>query len=1250
VTEPLRPAALRLRGSALIEASAGTGKTWTIAALYLRLVLGHGDVVTRVGRPLVPAEILVMTFTRAATRELQERIRDRLVQAAAVFRGHGSILLQDEFLVELLAAYPEGAARETAAWRLERAAQGMDEAAIHTLDAWCQRVLRDRASTPELSPGSEVLPDSHDLRLEAARDVWRQQVYPLDRLTLQAVQQVWSEPEQMAREAELVADKALPNLPAASSWSTVVASSVDALAKTKSAWRQRTEDIEAWLMPRLMERDPPFKKNLIAPDKLQSWLEALRTWALDPLAERPTLPESAWRRLTPQGVREALKAGTSLPALPGCFEDFETLQRQLRELQPRATLLRALAAHQVEERLQALKRQGHLQNHVDLQRALDEALNADEQGERAVRWRAQLLDHYPAALVDEFQDTSPLQLSILDRLYRIRDNDPDSLLLLIGDPKQSIYAFRGADIHSYLRARDAVPGRQYALQKNFRSSEALVTSVNTMFAEAEQREGLGAFKFGSLDGGKTKRLPFVPVAAAGRADTLLLAENPGPAITLCVEGPISGAVSARKRFAAHCARAIRDLLSGQGTRFVQPGRPDCALRPADVAVLVRSHVEATQVREALDAVGLPSVFLSDRDSVFAAPEAADLLRLLQAIAAPRDMRLTRAALATELLGLSLQQLQALADDEDAFETQAARLLSLSSVWHRQGLVGMVRAFLHRFELPGRWLLQAGGERRLTNLLHVSELVQEAEGSDRAPSAQIRWLSRQIADALAGVAASEERVLRLESDADRVQVVTVHKSKGLEYPVVFLPFATQVRSAQNDRAWALWLVDDDGGRRVVLDPTDADRAQADLEQQREDLRLLYVALTRARHAIWVGASLHTVGSSKALSWHRSALGFLLTGAEPCEAAVVQQALAALTQRCPSIRLLHATADHGASTAPVPPWTDGVARRPMRPLEVYAATFERQWTVASYSSLVRDPGGTTAAPRASPADTAEADEADTSLLWLAESRLRRDEPEAAADVAPSLSAGAGQAWHRFPRGALAGDFLHGQLEWLAGEGFALADNPGLQQALRRRCERQGWGHRSDEVQAWLERVCCQTLPPLQVSLQHLGRALPELEFWLPSDGLTTDALDDLCSRHCLPGQRRRPLSQRQLSGLLMGFADLVFEHQGRYWVLDYKSNALGDDDHAYTHGALERAVLAHRYDVQAALYLLPLHRLLRRRLGAAYRPSHHLGGAISMFLRGIAAANAGCLVLPAVPALLEELDALLPTGTQAAGARS
>jgi exodeoxyribonuclease V beta subunit len=234
----------------------------------------------------------------------------------------------------------------------------------------------------------------------------------------------------------------------------------------------------------------------------------------------------------------------------------------------------------------------------------------------------------------------------------------------------------------------------------------------------------------------------------------------------------------------------------------------------------------------------------------------------------------------------------------------------------------------------------------------------------------------------------------------------------------------------------------------------------------------------------------------------------------------------------------------------------------------------------------------------------------------------------------------AWHRFPRGALAGDFLHDQLEWLAGERFDLDRAPDLQQRLRERCKRQGWEANADDVVTWLRRVCSQTLPALDAPLAGLATLAPEMEFWYPLDSLSLPALDACCRRHLLPGKPRAALSDRTLRGMMMGFADLVFEHEGRYWVLDHKSNALGARDADYTAEALDDAMLAHRYDVQAALYLLALHRLLRARLGSAYEPSKQLGGALYLFLRGVAGPAAGCCTLQATPALLDDLDAVLP----------
>lgn len=249
------------------------------------------------------------------------------------------------------------------------------------------------------------------------------------------------------------------------------------------------------------------------------------------------------------------------------------------------------------------------------------------------------------------------------------------------------------------------------------------------------------------------------------------------------------------------------------------------------------------------------------------------------------------------------------------------------------------------------------------------------------------------------------------------------------------------------------------------------------------------------------------------------------------------------------------------------------------------------------------------------------------------------DAVALSAATVMAEVGQPWHRFPRGAMPGNFLHDQLEWLASEDFDLNRSPARSEQLQRRCERQGWGDRATEVREWLGEVLRTPIPPLGADLESVGTVLPEMEFWLPVDGLSASAIDGLCRDHLLAGCARPILPERELRGMLMGFADVVFEYGGRYWVLDYKSNHLGESDANYTPEALQGAMAAHRYDVQAGVYLLALHRLLRVRLGSRYDPEQHLGGAVFFFLRGIHGATHGCYHVPSSLELLDEFDRLL-----------
>lgn len=1195
-----------LHGSRLIEASAGTGKTWTIAALYLRLVLGHGGD-DAFGRPLIPSEILVMTFTRAATRELSNRVRERLIEAAAFFRGE--LESQDPLLAQLAGACHSDAERRMAAHRLQGGAETMDEAAIFTIDAWCQRMLREHAFDSGSLFDEELISDERALLEDAAHDYWRQNVYPLDAAELRVLLACWADVSTLKRKVRELVPRAatfgeVPEESLARLIARVAEEQKAILAPLKEGWHARADAMERWIVQQREANPDCFHKSWMAPQAVAEWLAALRTWALDETLHMPGLNDAAWGRLTPEGIAKAMKKGLNLE-IPDCFDFTTALRLALQDVDPIDHALHRHAACSIARRMAQLKKKGRLFGFADMLQRLKAAL----EGANGDALRQRITGQYPVAMVDEFQDTSPDQYRIFDLLYRVADNDRAHGLFLIGDPKQSIYGFRGADIHSYLDARRATAGRHYQLGTNYRATAALVHAVNHLFLHAEgdgERPGFagGAFRFRRDD---DNPLPFEPVQAKGRAEALVGADGPCQAMAVCLsERADLKADDYRDFFAHHCAEHIVGLLNDPRVGF-QQGAAFKRLVPADIAILVRDRNEALAVRRALEQRQVPSVYLSDKDSVVDSVEAADVLRWLQAVANPLDGALARAAYATRTAALPLAELARLSSDELAWEERVEQLKALHVVWQRQGVLAMLRRMIHELDLPSSLLHQAGGERRLTNLLHLADILQAASGQLDGEQALIRWFAEQVNGEAEG---GEERVLRLESDAELVKVVTVHKSKGLEYPLVYLPFAVTARKTERRNRSFFEYVGQDGKRRLDLSLSDQARQAVDRARLEEDLRLLYVALTRARHFLWLGVAALDTSASGASRLHESALGYLLVG----DTAVGAADLGGHWERL--------RGDNDAIGVHVLPGPQGVTplarsehKPPLGDAARFDAPFERNWTVGSFTSLTRQ---TAAAP----------------MRAQEETLLDEDLAQGAAgqsDDAP---------WHRFPRGSVPGNFLHEQLEWMGQEGFAIATEAQFEERLGLRCERAGWGHRKDDAIAWLRTIATTRLPLLGAALSQIVTVLPEMEFWFPSERLNVGALDALCSRRLLHGTARAALPERELHGMLKGFADLVFEHEGRFWVLDYKSNSLGGNDAAYGSGAMAVGMAAHRYDIQGAIYQLALHRLLRSRLGEAYDPARQLGGAIFMFLRGIANVNTrGCYLLEPDLALLDGLDALL-----------
>lgn len=1214
-TPSLDLARLPLHGSRLIEASAGTGKTYTIAGLYLRLVLGHGgEAAPRA--PLLPPAILVVTFTEAATRELRERIRQRLAEAAQCF-GEPQAPAPDPVLAGLLADYPEPAARALAARRLALAAEWMDEAAVSTIHAWCYRMLREHAFDSGSLFEQHLQTDPTEREAEAVRDYWRSMVYPQPpaRAAL-LVHLLGGSPDALHQALRGLLRHEPPRQAGRGELEALLDAHLAAVEPLKAPWRDDFAAAAASfraLLPLLnggKYRSP------------EALVEAVRAWATDPAATTPEWGGSypALEMVSQRGMAARLRKGAELPAelhpAHAAADDHEGLPPP-----PRAPVLRHAAAW-VRWRFEAVQRQRAELGFGELLTRLLEALEQDPEGRLAATIRRQ----FPVAMIDEFQDTDPVQYAIFDRVYDVAGNADGEALLLIGDPKQSIYGFRGADIHSYLQARRATATRHHTLARNFRSSAAMVAAVNRLFGHGERQPG-GAFGFRDA---QADPVPFHPVAAEGRTERLAVSGAPPAAMTFWVlEGESVSRTDYLAAMSARCASAIAGLLE-QG-RLGQAGFAGDdgtrALRPADLAVLVRDRQEAEAIREALARRGVRTVYLSDRDSVFRTAEAADLLRWLRACAEPGSDRLLRAALATATLDLDYAALDRLNQDELHREQRVVQFRDYHRLWRGRGVLPMLRRLLHDFDLPRRLLAQPGGERRLTNLLHLAELLQQRAGELDGEQALVRHLAEHLAGA--GGAPADEQILRLESDEGLVQVVTVHKAKGLEYPLVFLPFACGFRPVRADRGPLRYHAA--GGAAVVaLEPDAAEVARADAERLAEEVRLLYVAVTRARHACWLGVAPLRLGNRRDNELHRSALGHLLAGGEPLPDDGLSAALAPLAEGSDSVAIAPApavSAQRYAGHTATPP--TGPARRPRRPAREH-------WWIASYSALrLAQAGAAPAAPETARAEVI--------------GEVAAEAAEAAAAPAPPRATGL----HAFPRGPGPGTFLHGLLEWAAREGFAAlaADPARLADTVRRRCARRGWAAWAPVLDDWLRRLLAEPLAlpgagPLR--LQGLDTCQPELEFWFEARWTDARRLDTAVRAATLDGAPRPAAAESLLNGLLKGFIDLVFEHEGRYYVADYKSNWLGPAAGDYAPAALRAAVLEKRYDLQYVLYTLALHRLLAARL-PAYDYDRHVGGVVYLFLRGLDAEGQGLHCERPPRALIEQLDADLRAGPDAPEAR-
>ncbi|MBL6974755.1 MAG: exodeoxyribonuclease V subunit beta [Deltaproteobacteria bacterium] len=1120
-----------LVGRNLIEASAGTGKTYAIAGLFVRLLVEKG---------LTVDQILVVTFTEAATGELRDRIRRRIREALAAFADHCGT---DPLLEGLLARIDDP---ELAKARLTLALSSFDEAAIHTIHGFCQRTLAEMAFESASLFDTELMPNPQPLFQEIVDDFWRRSLMETDQAFVNWVEASGTTVEDLARLARrwgrrpgltVLPDEAEPdtNLP--------VLEYREALAEARKEFAGSRDRIREILLS-----DAGLNRGRYRAASIPGWVDAMGGWLERPL---PLETFNGFDKFRTSVIDQSLKKVAEAPR-HRFFDLCDTLAGRLdtlrRALALRLCVLKRGLLEHVRTELPRRKRRLNARTFDDLLLDLDEALSAEAGDDlaRAIRHR------FPAALVDEFQDTDTVQYSIFRSVFR----RGDPALFFIGDPKQAIYGFRGADVFAYMAAKaETKPDSRWTLGTNYRSVPGLVTAINALFQGHDD-----PFLFDAI--------PFVPVGAADRPDRdHLFIEGRVDQHPLQVwlvdgkdgkprnKGDAEGAI--RKAVAGEIVRLLERATHGEaalsGTDDPGDGRP---LEPGDMAVLVRTNRQARDMQQELRSLGVPSVLHGDA-SLFESPEAAEALMVLAGVADPWNEAAVRAALITDMVGMSANDLARQIEDDDAWAERLARFHGYRELWARRSFMTMARSFLSLERVRERLLAFPDGERRLTNVLHcIDVLHQAAVEHNLGVDGLLKWLTQQLNDC----PDREEYQIRLETDEKAVKLVTIHKSKGLEYPVVFVPFAWGVSGVRRNEPLAFHPRED--GPKMVLDlgPVfdEAHAEQAGREGLAEDLRLLYVAVTRARHRchlVW--------GDIRDASL--SALGYLM----PEDPGT-----------------LEASSGNAVELSPLPGPGEDRYRPATGPEDILACrplkeAVPREWTITSFSRLTSGAGFHVEAP----------------------------DHDASGPVNPWDEPGADTKTHSimdFPAGTRAGTFLHDVFEHVD---FQNPQDGLVLDMLRRHGFDEEW---EDVVTDTVSRVLrAPLMDGFSLSLLGKNERVHEMEFTFPVGLLESQGLPRALPAH------REALEQLAFTphrGQMRGFIDLVFRHAGRFYLLDWKSNLLGSRIQDYGHEPLARAMERDLYVLQYHVYTAALHRHLAARL-PGYHYDTHFGGAFYLFLRGV-----------------------------------
>jgi exodeoxyribonuclease V beta subunit len=1115
-----------LKGTALIEANAGTGKTYNITALFTRMVTEEK---THQGLPVPVESILVVTYTKAAVSDLKSKIYKRLndvLSAMSALENGLDKAFDDPFPMEYAKHRKEHLTEDIK--NIKNAIRDFDQCSVFTIHGFCQRMLKENAFSGDVAYDVELTGDSTELIRKPVYNYWRMNVYKAPVAVMPLLTK--TDPEGLIKFYKNVQSNQAIEIaePEKLITSDDILRCEEELTAMLSEIKTCYASSEAELKE-LMDtsrKDFPLNKKVYRKDLVPKSFEEIESVITNNTIHCPQDTKSIYR-FTNECITDNSKDDTVSHIFFDLVSKWYAKELEFQEILKGfdATFKYNLCVY-MDGVLEKHKEKQNLQSYDDLIGRMRNAV-LDNEGHSSMT--SSLHRKFQAALIDEFQDTDPYQYDIFFNVFG-RHNKP---FFMIGDPKQAIYSFRGADVFAYLKAASA-KGNKYTLTENFRSDKGLIEGVNAFF----KREN--AFML--------EQISYIP--SVSEKDMKLTVDgsiHPPMTVWECDK-------QKREEIASSTARHIAELLnkSSLGNANIN-GEP---VKPSDIAVLCRKKDEMIAVKNALSACRVPAV-MSGSESVFESDEAKEMASILAAVLSPFSQQMIKTALATTIFGYTAKQIYGITET-DEWDDITEEFRGYNDLINLRGFAPMFFSLASKRGLYKNTASMDQGERKLTNMIHITELAQTFEADRKAVPADIlKWLKEKIANPKER---DDEAELKMDSDENAVTIITIHKSKGLEYNIVYTPFLMYTSGGKDI------IPKYHDGDRFIMDLTRSDTSKElhKKEEQAERLRIAYVALTRAKCACftaWGGVTGHD----------NSPLAYLINGS-------------------------YSKFDHSAMHAYFTEQSVDIKALPLPDVQTYTAsdskpegtnrTFTGEipqiWQLNSFSRLIHS------------SSTAK----DTDQFTK----------PATEDISDEMNI------FSFPKGAKAGTCLHDCMEAVHFESFT---KESVTETVMERLSAYSFDtDYTPAVAGNIYTILNKDMHGTKLSSLKKGEYVAEMEFQMSAKPFTAEALAEIFARHGEEDYAKAAstLSFETVNGFINGFADLIFSQNGRYYVLDWKSNHLGNGTSAYSNERMHAEMLGSHYYLQMYIYTLALDRHLSRYM-QGYSYQKHIGGGIYVFMRGV-----------------------------------